>query len=423
MSLTRQIIVESLKEQDVDEAKVLSLRGKGLKDLSELHICSSLQKIDLDNNQLETLDGIERCACITNLVASANQIKSVGNALKGLRLLTVLNLTRNKLQKIDGIEESDKLCALIASENEITEIPDFKHNPLINTLVLSSNHISCITLSTIPIHLTKLNLSHNQIKEIPDLSGLKELQQLFLNDNQIESIPESIKTLSNLTLFEIANNNLSTKEAIEPVFALKLHSFSMQKNPIFESNAEEIKALVMEKMPELVILNSKRLKPKKSHYPEDHEMYLVKKEKTEKILKEKYGGNYQERKVINKQKKKEEKENENKEEQSEQKTESKIKPESRNEKRPDFQKPKGESKPKIEKKQKQSDAKPNNDKKESRPKPQFQKKEEPNPLKKQKETKPKGKSPSFNKKEAKKSESVPKGGGKKASNDPFFITE
>ncbi len=61
-------------------------------------------------------------------------------------------------------------------------------------------------LTTIPAEvfdfawLEKLDLSYNQLSEIPDsISLLQNLSVLFLSDNQLSELPDSISLLQNLS--------------------------------------------------------------------------------------------------------------------------------------------------------------------------------------------------------------------------------
>ena len=58
-------------------------------------------------------------------------------------------------------------------------------------------------------NIEEIDLSHNQISEIPDEIGqLKKLRRLYLNDNQIQKLPENVYTqLPDLEVLYLQNNN------------------------------------------------------------------------------------------------------------------------------------------------------------------------------------------------------------------------
>jgi len=58
-------------------------------------------------------------------------------------------------------------------------------------------------------NLQHLDLSNNQIKEIPKQIGqLVNLQQLYLSNNQIKEIPKELCQLSNLQTLSLSNNSI-----------------------------------------------------------------------------------------------------------------------------------------------------------------------------------------------------------------------
>ena len=62
--------------------------------------------------------------------------------------------------------------------------------------------------------MSKLNLSHNRFKEIPEgVYGMKDLRVLQLNNNKIDCIDDKISELNMLNTFDLANNNIKVKRS------------------------------------------------------------------------------------------------------------------------------------------------------------------------------------------------------------------
>lgn len=73
--------------------------------------------------------------------------------------------------------------ALILNNNLLRKVEDLKALPHLNTLVLSHNKLTKLSLEGLA-NLTQLSLSHNQLEALPDLTACPLLKQLRLNDNR-----------------------------------------------------------------------------------------------------------------------------------------------------------------------------------------------------------------------------------------------
>jgi hypothetical protein len=110
------------------------------------------------------------------------------------------------------IAELKNLTTLDLSDNEISEIPDaIAELKNLTTLDLSDNEISEIPDAIAKLkNLTELFLYDNQISEIPDIiSELKNLKVLHLGRNQINEISDAIAELKNLTGLYLRGNKIS----------------------------------------------------------------------------------------------------------------------------------------------------------------------------------------------------------------------
>ena len=125
-----------------------------------------------------------------------------------------LNLDRNQLEKVDGVEKLTALKWLRLNGNKLTALPDLK--PLVNLrrIYLRDNKFAEVpaTLKDLP-SLTDVDLSGNPIKEIPQwLAEKKGLKNLSFSRTQVKTLPANLdgwKTLQSLQLGEL---NLSAEE-------------------------------------------------------------------------------------------------------------------------------------------------------------------------------------------------------------------
>lgn len=89
--------------------------------------------------------------------------------------------------------------------------------------------------------LTKLDLSHNVLIELPELIGdLINLKHLSANDNQLTRLPRTIKQLQRLQELDLRNNKL--KSVVQDTSDLiRLERLSVEGNPL---RIEEVRSLM-----------------------------------------------------------------------------------------------------------------------------------------------------------------------------------
>lgn len=117
---------------------------------------------------------------------------SAPNSLKLLRNLTSILMPYNSFEKIPEVFfELKKLRELDLSHNKIQKVTLGDNS--IEQLDLSYNEITSIELDEKNnqdlISLRKLNLSHNQISQLPpSLTGWTKLQELQVNQNKLKFV-------------------------------------------------------------------------------------------------------------------------------------------------------------------------------------------------------------------------------------------
>ena len=89
-------------------------------------------------------------------------------------------------------------------------------------------------------HIQSLNLSHNNLAEIPDIFlQLITLTCLFVNDNRLSSLPKSMKYLTRLQELDLRNNQLKGLDVVRKL--PKLKKLLVEGNPL---TLEEIRSLI-----------------------------------------------------------------------------------------------------------------------------------------------------------------------------------
>lgn len=125
-----------------------------------------LGDLDVSQNQITSLSGIERLVNIDCLDVSSNQLKS-----------------------LSGVEHLKKLAMFYANSNQLTSIRQIKH--LVN--------------------LEYVSVMGNKLTSVNEIKNLPGLQYFMADGNRIRNLPNLSKH-TNFVNLELKNNKLSKKE-------------------------------------------------------------------------------------------------------------------------------------------------------------------------------------------------------------------
>lgn len=241
---------------DGKESNHLVLKGSELQRLpDDISRSSDLQKVDVSQNFLTDLKGLEGFCKLTWLKASHNQLNSVKH-LKKLTTLNVLNLGYNKLTSTANLLKLKELRALILNDNLLEEV-NLNNLNLLNTLVISHNQIANIDVSTFPT-LQKFSASHNKFTSVPNIQRQKDIKEIRLNDNQISDIPGWISQCKKLKLIDLGNNQIKDMVPIKLLSKLPfIENLNLKGNPVCDTEDFYIKMKAL--FPSLTICNGKKL--------------------------------------------------------------------------------------------------------------------------------------------------------------------
>lgn len=176
----------------------------------------NLKSLDISNNDIEILD-LGKLTKLNNLNINNNKIKSLPYEISNNEDLKTLNANNNELTTVEGIKFK-KLIHIDLSYNKFDGEIGHPYLALPKSIVkinLSHNKIESLSLSfgfEMLIKLNELDLSFNNIEEIPDeISYLKNLQVLKLNNNKIKTLPPNLFKNTRLSRLSL-ENNLITKD-------------------------------------------------------------------------------------------------------------------------------------------------------------------------------------------------------------------
>ncbi|XP_065913984.1 protein NLRC5-like isoform X2 [Dysidea avara] len=191
--------------------------------LQALKEISSLTVLDLSNNNLSEkivnylADVIKHNIHLRKLNLSYNNLRSsaivVLEALKGISHLNKLDLSGNNMSESVAIELADVIKANKIKIEEICLASNRLHSSA--TIILQALKETS--------HLTHLDLDNNNMSEIVvnDLADVIKnntcLEELYLGNNDLRSsvtiVLQSLKTVSDLTVLDLNNNNMSVAVA------------------------------------------------------------------------------------------------------------------------------------------------------------------------------------------------------------------
>jgi Leucine-rich repeat (LRR) protein len=180
----------------------------------------AVTKIDLFNQNLSSIEGIESFTNLTLLNAHTNNLTQVD--VTSLVNLEILLVEQNQLTSLD-ITSNNQLVSLQCYGNSIQTL-DLSQNELLKDLYCQHNELSQITFP-VSSALELINARNNLNLNTLDLSDLIELKNLTISDCDFSII--DVSSNINLENFTVSRNNISN---------LDLSNNNLLKNLYCEGN-------------------------------------------------------------------------------------------------------------------------------------------------------------------------------------------
>ncbi len=201
-----QLIVQSndLTSVDLSANTALTYLELGFNQLSSLDVSNNtaLTYLSLSGNQLTTLD-ISANTLLETFTCNQNNLTSLD--VSANTALTYLSCTNNQLTGLD-VSNNTALTTLQIYDNGTIATLDVSANTALTNLSASGNALTSIDVSN-NTALTNLNVGLNQISSI-NVSANTALTSLSVSSNLFTSI--DVSALVNLQTFQITNNMLTT---------------------------------------------------------------------------------------------------------------------------------------------------------------------------------------------------------------------
>ncbi|KAI0856984.1 hypothetical protein F4860DRAFT_373831 [Xylaria cubensis] len=175
-------------------------------------LAPTLQELDLYDNLISHIRGLDELTELTTLDLSFNKIKHIKH-ISQLTKLTSLYFVSNKISRIEGLDTLVNLTQIELGSNRIREIQNLDSLKNLEQLWLGKNKISELKgLGGLP-NLKLLSIQSNRITDLSPLREAPQLKELYISHNSIETL-EGLEGNPNLTLIDISNNMVKSLKGL-----------------------------------------------------------------------------------------------------------------------------------------------------------------------------------------------------------------
>ncbi len=143
-------------------------------------------RLDLSNNDIADLRGLEHCTAISDLVLWHNRVVDL-TPIARLTNLTRLSAGKNAIASVRPLQGLGHLRELLLVYNQVTDITPLTALPL-ERMSLSANPVADFSpLAEIPT-LTTFYMAHSELTTIPFAPYIASVRELWLEDNALTDL-------------------------------------------------------------------------------------------------------------------------------------------------------------------------------------------------------------------------------------------
>ncbi|KAI1119128.1 protein phosphatase 1 regulatory subunit SDS22 [Nemania sp. NC0429] len=175
-------------------------------------LASTLQELDLYDNLISHIRGLDELTELTSLDLSFNKIKHIKH-ISHLTKLTDLYFVSNKISRIEGLDTLVNLRQIELGSNRIREIQNLDSLKNLEELWLAKNKITELRgLGGLP-KLRLLSIQSNRIADLSPLREVPQLEELYISHNALENL-EGLENNTNLTIIDISHNKVKSLKGL-----------------------------------------------------------------------------------------------------------------------------------------------------------------------------------------------------------------
>ncbi|KAJ5758140.1 uncharacterized protein N7511_006834 [Penicillium nucicola] len=203
------------------------------------NVAASLTELDLYDNLISHLKGLDEFQHLTSLDLSFNKIKHIKN-ISHLKKLTEIFFVQNKIAKIEGLEELTGITNLELGGNKIRDLENLDTLTALTQLWVGKNKIVEMKNLDALSNLKIISIQSNRLTQISGLSNLKNLEELYLSHNAITDL-SGLEQNENLRVLDFSNNQISHLEHLSTLKNLEELWGSNNQLASFEEVERELK--------------------------------------------------------------------------------------------------------------------------------------------------------------------------------------
>ncbi|XP_062511836.1 leucine-rich repeat-containing protein 9-like isoform X2 [Corticium candelabrum] len=251
--LTQDFIADRIGNTDFTQLTKADFSHLGVKqvDLGNAQSFQSLTSLNLEHNELTSLEGLTALTNLKILCLNHNRVESLfankakpvytggknahlvpssfyADATPILTKLQVLHLGHNGIVDMTQLQlqRFPALQSLFLQANEIVIVDGLFGVTTLKELVLDRNRIKSIGADTFASlsNLVELHLEENRLKDLSHFDSLQSLSRLYLGMNRISDLAEleKLSGLTNLKEISVISNPVSKKQAHRPMLVFRL---------------------------------------------------------------------------------------------------------------------------------------------------------------------------------------------------------
>ncbi|KAJ8115011.1 hypothetical protein ONZ43_g4768 [Nemania bipapillata] len=180
---------------EVTELTSLDLSYNKIKHIKNISHLTKLTDLYFISNKISRIEGLEALVNLRQLELGSNRIREIQN-LDSLKNLEQLWLGKNKITELHGLGGLPKLRLLSIQSNRISDLSPLREVPQLEELYISNNAVESLEGLEHNVNLTMLDIASNKVKSLKGLGGLKKLQDLWASSNQISDIADVERELA-----------------------------------------------------------------------------------------------------------------------------------------------------------------------------------------------------------------------------------
>lgn len=206
--------IPALHLERFQRVKRICLRQNQIQRIELPDTCAStLEELELYDNLLKHVEGLEDFAELRTLDLSYNKLKHI-KRISNLKKLNQLFFVQNRISKIEGLEELTELTYLELGANRIREIEGIESLVKLKDLWLGQNKISELRGLHTLSNLRTLSIQANRLTSLDGIESIPQITELYVSDNKIVSL-EPLKNNKKLQILDFQTNPIHSLAGLE----------------------------------------------------------------------------------------------------------------------------------------------------------------------------------------------------------------